>query len=54
VTTDPLIGAPDSDSWWDVPVSQVSELQSTRAASAQYEESKKAQRPYLAPVEGDS
>jgi 3D-(3,5/4)-trihydroxycyclohexane-1,2-dione acylhydrolase (decyclizing) len=52
VTTDPMIGAPDSDSWWDVPVSQVSDLDSTRAAAASYEESKKAQRPYLAPVEG--
>jgi len=54
VTTDPLIGAPDSDSWWDVPVSEISELESTQAASAQYEESKKAQRSYLTPVEGDS
>ena len=56
VKTDPLIGAPDSDSWWDVPVSQVSDLDSTRAASASYEESKKKQRPYLAPaaVEGES
>ncbi|WP_432946808.1 3D-(3,5/4)-trihydroxycyclohexane-1,2-dione acylhydrolase (decyclizing) [Kribbella sp. CA-253562] len=52
VTTDPMIGAPDSDSWWDVPVSQVSDLDSTRAAAASYEESKKAQRPYVAPVEG--
>jgi 3D-(3,5/4)-trihydroxycyclohexane-1,2-dione acylhydrolase (decyclizing) len=51
VRTDPLVHAPDSDSWWDVPVSQVSELDSTRAASASYEDSKKAQRPYLAPVE---
>ncbi|GAA3593476.1 3D-(3,5/4)-trihydroxycyclohexane-1,2-dione acylhydrolase (decyclizing) [Kribbella ginsengisoli] len=51
VKTDPLIGAPDSESWWDVPVSQVSGLDSTRVASAKYEESKKAQRPYLAPVE---
>jgi 3D-(3,5/4)-trihydroxycyclohexane-1,2-dione acylhydrolase (decyclizing) len=53
VKTDPLIGAPDSDSWWDVPVSQVSSLESTRTASAAYEESKQAQRPYLAPVERD-
>lgn len=52
VKTDPLIGAPDSESWWDVPVSQVSDLDSTRAASAKYEEFKQAQRPYLAPVEG--
>ena len=54
VKTDPLVGAPDSESWWDVPVSQVSDLDSTRAASAEYEESKKAQRPYLAPVKGDN
>ncbi|TDW95354.1 3D-(3,5/4)-trihydroxycyclohexane-1,2-dione acylhydrolase (decyclizing) [Kribbella pratensis] len=53
VTTDPLVGGPDSDSWWDVPVSEVSELQSTQAAAATYEESKKAQRPYLTPAEGD-
>jgi 3D-(3,5/4)-trihydroxycyclohexane-1,2-dione acylhydrolase (decyclizing) len=52
VKTDPLIGAPDSESWWDVPVSQVSDLDSTRAASTKYEEFKRAQRPYLAPVEG--
>ncbi|HEY3561076.1 MAG TPA: 3D-(3,5/4)-trihydroxycyclohexane-1,2-dione acylhydrolase (decyclizing) [Kribbella sp.] len=54
VTTDPLVGGPDSDSWWDVPVSEVSELRSTQAAAASYEESKKAQRPYLSPAEGDS
>jgi 3D-(3,5/4)-trihydroxycyclohexane-1,2-dione acylhydrolase (decyclizing) len=49
-----LIGGPDSDSWWDVPVSEVSELQSTQSAAATYEENKKAQRPYLTPSEGDS
>jgi 3D-(3,5/4)-trihydroxycyclohexane-1,2-dione acylhydrolase (decyclizing) len=54
VTTDPLIGAPDSESWWDVPVSEVSTLESTSTARAAYEESKKAQRSYLAPVEGGS
>ncbi len=52
VTTDPLVGSPDNDSWWDVPVSEVSDLDSTRVASASYEESKKAQRPYWSPVEG--
>jgi 3D-(3,5/4)-trihydroxycyclohexane-1,2-dione acylhydrolase (decyclizing) len=54
VKTDPLIGAPASDSWWDVPVSQVSTLDSTQTASAAYEKSKQDQRPYLAPVEGKS
>ncbi|WP_194899867.1 3D-(3,5/4)-trihydroxycyclohexane-1,2-dione acylhydrolase (decyclizing) [Catenulispora pinisilvae] len=47
VTTDPLAGAPDGGAWWDVPVAQVSELESTIAARSGYEEAKKAQRPYL-------
>jgi 3D-(3,5/4)-trihydroxycyclohexane-1,2-dione acylhydrolase (decyclizing) len=53
VTTDPLIGAPDSESWWDVPVSEVSALDTTRAAAASYQESKKDQLPYLTPTEGE-
>jgi 3D-(3,5/4)-trihydroxycyclohexane-1,2-dione acylhydrolase (decyclizing) len=50
VRTDPLVEAPDSESWWDVPVSEVSTLDSTRAARAAYEEFKSVQRPYLAPT----
>ncbi len=50
VRTDPLIGAPDSESWWDVPVSETSTLDSTRSARVTYEEEKSAQRPYLAPA----
>ena len=52
VETDPLIGAPSSESWWDVPVSEVSELDSTRAARQTYEQNKAAQRSYLRPAEG--
>jgi 3D-(3,5/4)-trihydroxycyclohexane-1,2-dione acylhydrolase (decyclizing) len=51
VETDPLIYAPDSESWWDVPVSQVSALESTQAAYETYAEWKKVQRPYLRPSE---
>jgi 3D-(3,5/4)-trihydroxycyclohexane-1,2-dione acylhydrolase (decyclizing) len=51
VETDPLIGAPDSQSWWDVPVSQTSTLESTRSAYATYADWKKIQRPYLTPSE---
>ncbi|SDT35190.1 3D-(3,5/4)-trihydroxycyclohexane-1,2-dione acylhydrolase (decyclizing) [Jiangella sp. DSM 45060] len=47
VETDPLAGAPDSDSWWDVPVSETAALDTTRAARAEYEQHKKAQRPLL-------
>jgi 3D-(3,5/4)-trihydroxycyclohexane-1,2-dione acylhydrolase (decyclizing) len=50
VRTDPLVHAPDSESWWDVPVSEVSTLDSTRTARAAYEEFKAGQHPYLAPT----
>lgn len=49
VETDPLAGAPDSDSWWDVPVSETAALDTTRAARAEYEQQKKAQRPLVGP-----
>ncbi|KZE99460.1 3D-(3,5/4)-trihydroxycyclohexane-1,2-dione acylhydrolase (decyclizing) [Rhodococcus sp. EPR-157] len=49
VETDPLVAAPDSESWWDVPVSATSTLESTRDAYATYEKWKKIQRPFLRP-----
>ncbi|MDN5797093.1 MAG: 3D-(3,5/4)-trihydroxycyclohexane-1,2-dione acylhydrolase (decyclizing) [Intrasporangium sp.] len=52
VETDPSIYAPDSDSWWDVPVSQVSELTSTRAAYQTYLGYKATQRPLITSSEG--
>jgi 3D-(3,5/4)-trihydroxycyclohexane-1,2-dione acylhydrolase (decyclizing) len=52
VETDPTVHAPDSASWWDVPVSQVSELDTTRRAYEEYRTSKAAQRPHVAPVDG--
>ena len=51
VETDPFVHAPDSASWWDVPVSEVSELRSTRAAYRGYREAKKSQRPLIRPSE---
>jgi 3D-(3,5/4)-trihydroxycyclohexane-1,2-dione acylhydrolase (decyclizing) len=47
VETDPLVPAPSSESWWDVPVAEVSELDSTRQARKSYETGKAGQRPYL-------
>jgi 3D-(3,5/4)-trihydroxycyclohexane-1,2-dione acylhydrolase (decyclizing) len=47
VESDPLLDAPGSESWWDVPVSQVSELESTRRAFTTYTEYKNRQHPYL-------
>jgi len=47
VETDPRSEAPDGGAWWDVPVSAVSHLDSTRAARATYEAHKATQRPLL-------
>jgi 3D-(3,5/4)-trihydroxycyclohexane-1,2-dione acylhydrolase (decyclizing) len=51
VETDPRVGAPDSRSWWDVPVSETSTLASTQSARATYDVNKRLQRPFLAPAE---
>ena len=51
VETDPLIYAPDSRSWWDVPVSETSTLDSTQQAYETYAEWKKIQRPYTKPYD---
>ncbi|GAA4102534.1 3D-(3,5/4)-trihydroxycyclohexane-1,2-dione acylhydrolase (decyclizing) [Actinomadura miaoliensis] len=47
IETDPLVSAPDSEAWWDVPVAEVSELEATRQARARYEKEQQAQRRYL-------
>ena len=49
VETDPLVYAPDSHSWWDVPVSEVSTLESTQRAYQRYADWKKVQRPLVNP-----
>ena len=50
VETDPLIDAPSSQSWWDVPVSSTSTLASTQQASEFYQGKKNEQRPFLTPT----
>jgi 3D-(3,5/4)-trihydroxycyclohexane-1,2-dione acylhydrolase (decyclizing) len=47
IETDPLLGAPSGNAWWDVPVAEVAGLASTRDARAAYEKDKQRQRPYL-------
>jgi 3D-(3,5/4)-trihydroxycyclohexane-1,2-dione acylhydrolase (decyclizing) len=49
IETDPLVPAPDSEAWWDVPVAEVSALEDTRRARAAYEKAKPAQRPFVGP-----
>ena len=47
IETDPLSPVPSSESWWDVPVPEISELSSTQAARAVYDAAKRDQRHYL-------
>jgi 3D-(3,5/4)-trihydroxycyclohexane-1,2-dione acylhydrolase (decyclizing) len=49
IPVDRYEGVPSYESWWDVPVSEVSETQSVREARAAYERSGAARRWYLAP-----
>ena len=49
IETDPLAPVPSSQGWWDVPVSEVAQLQSTRQARERYEASKATQRSFLSP-----
>ena len=47
IETDPLAPVPSSQSWWDVPVSETSALESTQQARAAYAAAKRDQRMYL-------
>jgi 3D-(3,5/4)-trihydroxycyclohexane-1,2-dione acylhydrolase (decyclizing) len=47
IETDLLGPNPPASGWWDVPVSQASDLASTQAAYGEYVESKASQRHYL-------
>ena len=47
IETDPLSPVPSSESWWDVPVSEVSDLDSTASARIAYEAAKRGQRLYI-------
>jgi 3D-(3,5/4)-trihydroxycyclohexane-1,2-dione acylhydrolase (decyclizing) len=47
IETDPAKRAPGYDSWWDVPVSQVSELQGVRKARKEFEAAVKKERSFL-------
>jgi 3D-(3,5/4)-trihydroxycyclohexane-1,2-dione acylhydrolase (decyclizing) len=49
IETDPLAPVPSSESWWDVPVSQVAALDSTNQARKTYEAHKAEQRHLLTP-----
>ncbi|HXS63380.1 MAG TPA: 3D-(3,5/4)-trihydroxycyclohexane-1,2-dione acylhydrolase (decyclizing) [Streptosporangiaceae bacterium] len=47
IETDPLVPAPDSESWWDVPIAEVSELDSVTAARQSYLAGRSNHRDYF-------
>jgi 3D-(3,5/4)-trihydroxycyclohexane-1,2-dione acylhydrolase (decyclizing) len=47
IEVDRYAGVPSYDSWWDVPVAQVSEDSAVRSAREEYEEARRGQRWYL-------
>ena len=47
IETDLMGPNPPGSSWWDVPVSQVSRLESTRQAFSDYQRDRVGQRHYL-------
>jgi 3D-(3,5/4)-trihydroxycyclohexane-1,2-dione acylhydrolase (decyclizing) len=47
IPVDRYEGVPDYDSFWDVPVAEVSEMESVVSAREEYVENKKAQRRFL-------
>ena len=47
VETEPAASVPGYESWWDVAVAEVSEMESVRAARIRYEEARKRERHYL-------
>jgi 3D-(3,5/4)-trihydroxycyclohexane-1,2-dione acylhydrolase (decyclizing) len=50
IKTNPLLPAPDSKSWWDVPVAEESTRPSTSDALATYRHDRAQQRTYLRPT----
>jgi 3D-(3,5/4)-trihydroxycyclohexane-1,2-dione acylhydrolase (decyclizing) len=47
IAVDRYAGVPDYESFWDVPVAEVSETESVVAARKLYAENRKAERRYL-------
>ncbi|MGI5915013.1 MAG: 3D-(3,5/4)-trihydroxycyclohexane-1,2-dione acylhydrolase (decyclizing) [Anaerolineae bacterium] len=47
VETDPSVGVPDYDSWWDVPVSEVSAVEEIRRAREVYDRKRREERYFF-------
>jgi 3D-(3,5/4)-trihydroxycyclohexane-1,2-dione acylhydrolase (decyclizing) len=49
INSDPNLPSPSGGGWWDVPVAEVSSLESTNRARSEYEQQVSNQRPLLGP-----
>jgi TPP-dependent trihydroxycyclohexane-1,2-dione (THcHDO) dehydratase len=47
INSDPLLYAPGGEAWWEVPIPEISTLESTQKAFANYKEARKVQKKYL-------
>ncbi|MGI9093035.1 MAG: thiamine pyrophosphate-dependent enzyme, partial [Mycobacteriales bacterium] len=47
IETDPLVATPDTGGWWDVPVAEISSLDTVPGARTAYDDAKRNQRRYL-------
>lgn len=47
INSDPKLYAPDGEGWWDVPVAEVSTLESTQQARKEYERIQQSQKTYI-------
>jgi 3D-(3,5/4)-trihydroxycyclohexane-1,2-dione acylhydrolase (decyclizing) len=47
IEVDRYAGVPDYESWWDVPVAEVSAVESVRAAREAYEDARARERPHV-------
>lgn len=54
VENDRYAGVPDYESWWDVPVAEISEMESVRQARAAWEEMRAKEQPFLKQPEEDA
>ena len=50
IETDPFVAAPDSASWWDVPVGEVAAREAAREARVRYDAERMVQRHYFTPT----
>jgi 3D-(3,5/4)-trihydroxycyclohexane-1,2-dione acylhydrolase (decyclizing) len=47
INSDPLLYAPGGEAWWEVPIPEISTLESTQKAYANYTQARAAQKKYL-------